>query len=51
MIFSVEIVIEVHQRIIATSGGKEGIKDIALLDSAISSIYQTYDSKNDIQPS
>lgn len=45
MIFSVEIVIEVHQRIIATSGGKEGIKDIALLDSAISSIYQTYDSK------
>jgi prophage maintenance system killer protein len=37
--------IEVHKRIIATSGGKDGTKDIALLDSVVSSIYQTYDSK------
>jgi len=45
MIFTVELVIEVHERIIATTGGLKGIKDIALLDSAINSIYQTFDSK------
>ena len=45
MIFSVEIVIRIHDRLIETSGGKKGIKDINLLDSAINSIYQTYDSK------
>jgi death on curing protein len=45
MIFTVDLIIEVHKRIIATSGGKDGIKDTALLDSAVSSIYQTYDSK------
>ncbi len=45
MIFTAEIVIEVHKRIIATSGGEDGIKDFALLDSAVSSIYQTYDNK------
>ena len=31
MIFTAEIIIEVHKRIIATSGGKDGIKDFALL--------------------
>lgn len=45
MIFTVDIIIEVHKRIISTSGGTEGIKDIALLDSAVNSIYQTYDAK------
>ena len=45
MIFSVEIVIRIHDRLIETSGGKKGIKDINLLDSAINSIYQAYDSK------
>ena len=44
MIFTAGLVIEVHKRIIATSGGKTGIKDFAMLDSAVSSIYQTYDS-------
>ena len=29
MIFTVEVIIEVHKRIIATSGGRDGIKDIA----------------------
>jgi prophage maintenance system killer protein len=45
MIFSVEIVIRIHDRLIETSGGTKGIKDIDLLDFAINSIYQTYDSK------
>lgn len=38
--FIVELVIEVHERIIATTGGLKGIKDIALLYSAIKSIIQ-----------
>ena len=45
MIFTADIVIEVHKRIIATSEGIAGIKDLALLDSAVSSISQTYDNK------
>lgn len=40
MIFTVEMVIEVHERIIATTGGLEGIKDIAILDFVIDSIIQ-----------
>ena len=46
MRFTADMVIEVHKRIIATSGGEEGIKDFSLLDSAVNSIYQTYDSKD-----
>ncbi|MDA3931869.1 MAG: type II toxin-antitoxin system death-on-curing family toxin [Tenericutes bacterium] len=45
MIFTKELVIKIHKRIIETSGGALGLKDIGLLDSAVSSIYQTYDSK------
>ncbi len=29
MIFTVELIIEVHERIIATKGGTKGFKDIA----------------------
>jgi death on curing protein len=45
MIFTVEMVIAVHERLIETSGGEPGIKDVTLIDSAISSIYQTFDGK------
>lgn len=45
MILSVEMVVEVHKRIIATTGGTAGIRDIGLLDSAVNSVYQTYDAK------
>lgn len=45
MIITIDIVIEIHKRIISTSGGIEGVRDLTLLDSAISSIYQTYNSK------
>ncbi len=41
MIFTKEIVMELQKRILETSGGKKGIRDEGLLDSAISSIYQT----------
>ncbi|GEM_PF-1566113 len=46
MIFDKDILIEIHQRIIETTGGTSGLKDLGLLDSAVSSIYQTYDGKD-----
>jgi len=46
MIFTKEDVISFHKRIIEVSGGKSGIKDEGLLDSAINSIYQTFDKKD-----
>lgn len=45
MIFTVAMIITVHERIIATSGGEQGIKDITLIDSALNSIYQTFEKK------
>lgn len=45
MIFTVAMIIAVHERIIATSGGEQGIRDIALIDSALNSIYQTFEEK------
>ena len=35
-------VIEIHDLIIQTTGGRNGIKDEGLLDSAINSAYQTF---------
>lgn len=45
MKLSTEIIIGLHERIIETSGGLKGIKDIYLIDSAVNSIYQTFDNK------
>ncbi len=45
MIFTVRFVVDVHKRLIETSGGLDGIKDIALLESAVNAIYQTFESK------
>jgi len=45
MIFTVAMIVAVHERIISTSGGEQGIKDITLIDSALNSIYQTFDEK------
>ena len=45
MIYTAEIVIHMHKRLIETSGGIDGIKNFALLDSAVNSIYQTFDGK------
>lgn len=45
MIFTVRFVTEVHKRLIETSGGLDGVKDIALLESAVNTIYQTFESK------
>ena len=50
MILDQNIVIGIHQRLIEKTGGRTGIKDINLLNSAISSIYQTFDGK-DLYPS
>ena len=46
MIFTVDMIIAVHERLIETSGGEQGVRDVTLIDSALSSIYQTYDSKD-----
>jgi death-on-curing protein len=46
MIFTKEDVISFHKRIIEVSGGKSGIIDERLLESAINSIYQTFDKKD-----
>lgn len=45
MKLSTEIIIRLHERIIETSGGLKGIKDMYLIDSAVNSIYQTFDNK------
>lgn len=45
MIFTARFVIEVHKRLIETSGGLDGIRDITLLESAVNTIYQTFESK------
>ena len=46
MIFTVAMIIAVHERLIQTSGGNHGIRDVTLIDSAVSSLYQTYNGKN-----
>jgi len=43
------IIIEMHKRIIETSGGTRGVRDIGLLDSAVQSIYQSLMEKTYIQ--
>jgi death on curing protein len=46
MIFNSEMVIEIHQRMIEMTGGIHGIKDYGLLDSAVQTIYQTFNGKD-----
>lgn len=41
-----ENVLLLHQLTIMTSGGKEGVRDYDLLDSAINGVYQTFDGKD-----
>ncbi len=41
--FDDEKILLLHQMIIESSGGKDGIRDFNLIDSAINSLYQTYD--------
>lgn len=50
MIFTTDIVIEIHKRMIESSGGITGIRDYKLLDSALQTIYQTFDG-SDLYPS
>jgi len=49
MIFSIEIIIDIHKRIIELTGGSPGVRDLGLLDSALNTMYQTYDS-SDLYP-
>lgn len=43
--FDNEKVLLLHQLVIESSGGTAGVRDFKLLDSAISSCYQTFDGK------
>ena len=38
-------VLLLHDLVIKQSGGKAGVRDVALLDSAIACAYQTFDGK------
>ncbi|MGE0003324.1 MAG: type II toxin-antitoxin system death-on-curing family toxin [Candidatus Izemoplasmatales bacterium] len=46
MMITAALVISLHHRMIETSGGMHGVRDLSLLDSAIASIYQTFDKKD-----
>lgn len=48
--FSKEKVLLLHQILIKETGGSDGVRDIDLLDSAIESIYATF-NENDLYPS
>ena len=37
-------IISMHQALIADTGGSDGLRDEALLESALAAIHQTYDS-------
>ncbi|MFA5006541.1 MAG: type II toxin-antitoxin system death-on-curing family toxin [Candidatus Izemoplasmatales bacterium] len=50
MIWSKEFIIELHERLIAATGGRRGIREIERIDSALQSIQQTFDG-NDLHPS
>ena len=41
--FSQEKVLLLHQLITAETGGDNGVRDFALLDSALESVFQTFD--------
>ncbi len=40
--FDIDIVESIHKIVVEYSGGGEGVREYALLDSAINSIYQTF---------
>lgn len=45
MIFlSVTEVITLHSKLIAKTGGLDGLRDMSLLESAVTSVYSTFDS-------
>jgi len=46
MIFTTDIIVVIHQRIIEDSGGTSGIRDPNRLDAAVNQIYQTYGGKD-----
>lgn len=43
--FSQEKVLLLHQLITEETGGDNGVRDFGLLDSALKSVYQTFDGK------
>lgn len=49
MILDVNLLLTIHERIINTSGGTQGVRDFKSLESAIYSIHQTFDG-DDLYP-
>jgi len=46
MIINLEFVINLHETLIDKTGGIKGVRDYNLLDSLISSVYQTFNGKD-----
>lgn len=47
--FDLEQVVKLHSSLIAKTGGMDGIRDENLLDSALNSLFQTFDG-NELYP-
>lgn len=47
--FDLEQVVKLHSSLIAKTGGMDGIRDENLLDSALNSLFQTFDD-NELYP-
>lgn len=43
---TIEYILKLHDKMIATTGGSSGIKDIGLLDSAINNSMATFDGQD-----
>ncbi len=43
IMLSQQQVIRLHEKLLAKTGGLEGIRDLSLLDSALSTAFQTFD--------
>lgn len=42
MILNTEMVVQIHSQLIVETGGKDGIRDYALLESALASAFQNF---------
>lgn len=45
MKLTTDTIIRLNERLIETSGGSKGNRDVSLIDSAVNLIYQTFDAK------
>jgi death-on-curing protein len=46
ILLSVDEIIEIHEKLLAATGGSYGIRDVRLLESAVMSCYQSFADEN-----